>query len=230
MDRAIQTGKTRAASWRTSSSASGTSRRSSAVRTPPPDLHGMPTDQINRLRNQATQLGAAELALRTSPTRRSTEMTGATSPAAAPGVCRAPAPPPSADDTTRGITSRVDRLERRLSIPRGAGSGRAARRCPLHRERWSRATRPQLNHPASRPTRGPDASSSPDLPRPPPRALGPRRPAVRQDGSGTGPLRHDHTGHRRALGSPGRGGRIRRAASTPPPANRSRGRPRSPGS
>ncbi|MDO4918126.1 DNA polymerase III subunit gamma and tau [Kocuria sp.] len=85
-------------------------------------LHGMPTDQINRLRNQATQLGAAELSRSADITNEAlNEMTGATSPQLHLELLCARILLPSADDTTRGITSRVDRLERRLSIPRGAG-------------------------------------------------------------------------------------------------------------
>ena len=85
-------------------------------------LHGMPTDQINRLRNQATQLGAAELSRAADITNTAlNEMTGATSPQLHLELLCARILLPSADHTTRGITARVDRLERRLSIPRGAG-------------------------------------------------------------------------------------------------------------
>ena len=85
-------------------------------------LHGMPTDQINRLRNQATLLGAAELSRAADITNTAlNEMTGATSPQLHLELLCARILLPSADHTTRGITARVDRLERRLSIPRGAG-------------------------------------------------------------------------------------------------------------
>ncbi|CAL8899871.1 DNA polymerase III subunit gamma and tau [Kocuria varians] len=85
-------------------------------------LHGMPTDQINRLRNQSTQLGAAELSRSADIINEAlNEMTGATSPQLHLELLCARILLPSADHTTRGITSRVDRLERRLSIPRGAG-------------------------------------------------------------------------------------------------------------
>ena len=85
-------------------------------------LHGMPSDQINRLRNQATQLGAAELSRAADITNTAlNEMTGATSPQLHLELLCARILLPSADHTTRGITARVDRLERRLSIPRGAG-------------------------------------------------------------------------------------------------------------
>ncbi|RLZ02524.1 DNA polymerase III subunit gamma and tau, partial [Kocuria tytonicola] len=90
-------------------------------------LHGMPTDQINRLRNQATQLGAAELSRSADITNEAlNEMTGATSPQLHLELLCARILLPSADHTTRGITSRVDRLERRLSIPRGAGIRQSA--------------------------------------------------------------------------------------------------------
>ena len=85
-------------------------------------LHGMPTDQVNRLRNQASQLGAAELSRAADITNTAlNEMTGATSPQLHLELLCARILLPSADDTSRGVTARVDRLERRLSIPRGAG-------------------------------------------------------------------------------------------------------------
>ncbi|PAU90136.1 DNA polymerase III subunit gamma/tau, partial [Kocuria sp. WN036] len=86
-------------------------------------LHGMPQDQIARLRNQASQLGAAELSRAADITNTAlTEMTGATSPQLHLELLCARILLPSSEDTTRGVTARVDRLERRLSIGRGAAA------------------------------------------------------------------------------------------------------------
>src|SRR5699024_11154507 len=51
-----------------------------------------------------------------------TEMTGATSPQLHLELLCARILLPSSEDTTRGVTARVDRLERRLSIGRGAAA------------------------------------------------------------------------------------------------------------
>jgi DNA polymerase-3 subunit gamma/tau len=83
-------------------------------------LHGMPQDQVSRLRNQASQLGAAELSRAADITNTAlTEMTGATSPQLHLELLCARVLLPSSEDTTRGVTARVDRIERRLSIARG---------------------------------------------------------------------------------------------------------------
>ncbi|ALU38499.1 hypothetical protein AS188_00630 [Kocuria flava] len=84
-------------------------------------LHGMPQDQVARLRNQASQLGAAELSRAADITNTAlTEMTGATSPQLHLELLCARILLPSSEDTTRGVTARVDRIERRLGIGRGA--------------------------------------------------------------------------------------------------------------
>lgn len=107
-------------------------------------LHGMPTDQINRLRNQATQLGAAELSRAADITNTAlNEMTGATSPQLHLELLCARILLPSADHTTRGITARVDRLERRLSIPRGAGIRPGASETEQHSSPDDAAAAPQ---------------------------------------------------------------------------------------
>lgn len=107
-------------------------------------LHGMPTDQINRLRNQATQLGAAELSRAADITNTAlNEMTGATSPQLHLELLCARILLPSADHTTRGITARVDRLERRLSIPRGAGIRQGASETEQHSPADDAAPAPQ---------------------------------------------------------------------------------------
>ena len=79
-------------------------------------LRGMPADQIARLRNQAHNLGAAELSRAADVTNTAlTEMTGATSPRLHLELLCARILLPSSEQTERGIAARIDRVERRLS-------------------------------------------------------------------------------------------------------------------
>lgn len=79
-------------------------------------LRGMPADQIARMRNQATNLGAAELSRAADVTNTAlTEMTGATSPRLHLELLCARILLPSAEQTERGIAARIDRVERRLN-------------------------------------------------------------------------------------------------------------------
>ncbi|KAA9394375.1 DNA polymerase III subunit gamma and tau [Kocuria coralli] len=88
-------------------------------------LHGMPEDQIARLRNQAQLMGAAELSRAADITNEAlTEMTGATSPQLHLELLCARLLLPSAENSTRGAGARIDRLERRLNMGRtGAPTG-----------------------------------------------------------------------------------------------------------
>lgn len=68
----------------------------------------MPQDQIARLRNQASQLGAAELSRAADITNTAlTEMTGATSSQLHLELLCARILLPSSEDTTRGVIARV---------------------------------------------------------------------------------------------------------------------------
>ncbi len=79
-------------------------------------LRGMPADQIARMRNQATNLGAAELSRAADVTNTAlTEMTGATSPRLHLELLCARILLPSSEQTERGIAARIDRVERRLN-------------------------------------------------------------------------------------------------------------------
>ncbi len=154
-------------------------------------LHGMPTDQINRLRNQATQLGAAELSRSADITNEAlNEMTGATSPQLHLELLCARILLPSADDTTRGITSRVDRLERRLSIPRGAGIRQGGQEVPAASGTVEQSDAPAAHAPGAPEIApvAPDASSDPDSSAAPAREPLDPTPSgpVRQDGSEPG--------------------------------------------
>ncbi|WP_129358686.1 DNA polymerase III subunit gamma and tau [Rothia uropygioeca] len=80
-------------------------------------LHGMSEDQIDRMRGQATQLGASELSRAADIANTAlTEMTGATSPQLHLELLCARILLPTADDTSRGVNARVDRLERRINF------------------------------------------------------------------------------------------------------------------
>lgn len=82
-------------------------------------LHGMPEDQVSRLRNQAQLMGAAELSRAADITNEAlTEMTGATSPQLHLELLCARLLLPSAENTQRGASARIDRLERRLNMGR----------------------------------------------------------------------------------------------------------------
>ncbi|MFI9479896.1 DNA polymerase III subunit gamma and tau [Rothia kristinae] len=80
-------------------------------------LHGLSEDQVDRMRGQAQQLGAAELSRAADITNAAlTEMTGATTPQLHLELLCARILLPTADDSTRGVGARVDRLERRINL------------------------------------------------------------------------------------------------------------------
>ncbi|WDF33675.1 DNA polymerase III subunit gamma and tau [Arthrobacter agilis] len=84
-------------------------------------LRGVPDDQLNRMRTQATQLGAGELSRAADVTNTAlTEMTGATSPRLHLELLCARLLLPAADASERGTLARVDRIERRLEYAGGA--------------------------------------------------------------------------------------------------------------
>ncbi len=83
-------------------------------------LRGVPDDQLNRMRTQATQLGAGELSRAADVTNTAlTEMTGATSPRLHLELLCARLLLPAADASVRGTLARVDRIERRLEYAAG---------------------------------------------------------------------------------------------------------------
>ncbi|WP_458780938.1 DNA polymerase III subunit gamma and tau [Arthrobacter sp. D3-16] len=79
-------------------------------------LRGMPADQIARLKNQAHNLGAAELSRAADVTNTAlTEMTGATSPRLHLELLCARILLPSSEQNERGMAARIERVERRLN-------------------------------------------------------------------------------------------------------------------
>ncbi|WP_350000811.1 DNA polymerase III subunit gamma and tau [Pseudarthrobacter sp. WHRI 8279] len=101
-------------------------------------LRGMPADQISRLKNQAHNLGAAELSRAADVTNTAlTEMTGATSPRLHLELLCARILLPSSEQNERGMAARIDRVERRLNYagndvgaPAATGAPRTAADSP----------------------------------------------------------------------------------------------------
>ncbi|HET9654383.1 MAG TPA: DNA polymerase III subunit gamma and tau, partial [Kineosporiaceae bacterium] len=85
-------------------------------------LRALPSDQLDRMRGQAARFGRAELSRAADVVNVAlTEMTGATSPRLQLELLCARLLLPAADDATRGLPARLDRLERRLGMA-GAGA------------------------------------------------------------------------------------------------------------
>ncbi|WP_291045147.1 DNA polymerase III subunit gamma and tau, partial [Herbiconiux sp.] len=83
-------------------------------------LRGVPADEIEVMRRQATLFGHAELSRVADIVNASlTEMTGATSPRLHLELMVARALVPASDDTQRGALARVERLERRIGVDDG---------------------------------------------------------------------------------------------------------------
>nr|WP_255480637.1 DNA polymerase III subunit gamma and tau [Quadrisphaera sp. RL12-1S] len=81
---------------------------------------GVPSDQLERMALQAAGFGAAQLSRAADlANTASTEMTGATSPRLHLELLCARMLLPAADDGERGLAARLDRVERRLSVPGG---------------------------------------------------------------------------------------------------------------
>ncbi|WP_250446065.1 DNA polymerase III subunit gamma and tau, partial [Actinotalea sp. C106] len=79
-------------------------------------LRDLPADQLERMRAQATVLGAAELSRSADLVNEAlTEMTGATSPRLHLELLVARLLLPAADDGARGLGARIDRVERELT-------------------------------------------------------------------------------------------------------------------
>jgi DNA polymerase-3 subunit gamma/tau len=81
-------------------------------------LRGLPEDQLTRMTGQATRFGAGEVSrLADIANAALTEMTGATSPRLHLELLCARMLLPGAEAGQRGLTARVDRLERRVGMP-----------------------------------------------------------------------------------------------------------------
>ncbi len=84
-------------------------------------LRGIPQDQLDRMVQQSTGFGAAELSRAADVVNAAlSEMTGATSPRLHLELMVARLLVPASDDTERGALARVERLERRIGVDDGA--------------------------------------------------------------------------------------------------------------
>ena len=91
-------------------------------------LRGIPQDQLDRMVQQATGFGAAELSRAADVVNAAlSEMTGATSPRLHLELMVARLLVPASDDTERGALARVERLERRIGVDDGAPAPSAGR-------------------------------------------------------------------------------------------------------
>jgi DNA polymerase-3 subunit gamma/tau len=89
-------------------------------------LRHVPADQLERMRQQARNLGASELSRSADLTNAAlTEMTGATSPRLHLELLMARLLLPAAEDSRSGLGARLDRLER--GLPAGADVARESR-------------------------------------------------------------------------------------------------------
>jgi len=86
-------------------------------------LRGVPQDQLDRMIQQATTFGTAELSRAADVVNAAlSEMTGATSPRLHLELMVARMLVPSSDDTERGALARVERLERRIGVEQDAAA------------------------------------------------------------------------------------------------------------
>src|SRR4051794_3722703 len=94
-------------------------------------FRGLPDDQLERMRGQATRFGAAELSRAADVTNAAlTEMTGATSPRLQLELLCARLLLPAAAEGERGFGARLDRLEKRINASGGLTSTAPASSAP----------------------------------------------------------------------------------------------------
>ena len=94
-------------------------------------LRGVPQDQLDRMTQQASTFGTAELSRAADVVNSAlSEMTGATSPRLHLELMVARMLVPSSDDTERGALARVERLERRIGVEQDAAAPAAPRAAP----------------------------------------------------------------------------------------------------
>ena len=121
-------------------------------------FRGLPDDQLERMRSQATRFGAAELSRAADVTNAAlTEMTGATSPRLQLELLCARLLLPSTEEGERGLAARLDRLEKRVNVAGGAPVAVSS----VAPARPSTASRPEVApaEPAAAPAAG--AATSP---------------------------------------------------------------------
>ncbi|RJK97645.1 DNA polymerase III subunit gamma and tau [Vallicoccus soli] len=130
-------------------------------------LDDVPEDQLERLRGQASRLGAAELSRAGDLVATAlTEMRGATTPRLHLELLVARILLPGAEDDARSLAARLDRVERRLAVAGAPSAGPAA------------GVRPVLRPAAPAPAGEVDGHAAP--------ASAPARPGPAEQGGGDG--------------------------------------------
>jgi DNA polymerase III subunit gamma/tau len=135
-------------------------------------LRGVPQDQLDRMIQQASTFGTAELSRAADVVNAAlSEMTGATSPRLHLELMVARMLVPSSDDTERGALARVERLERRIGVeqdaaapaarPDPAPAGRVAPQARIETSPAKPVVEPVENSPAGAPEAAvPEVSTS----------------------------------------------------------------------
>ncbi|MCC2335999.1 DNA polymerase III subunit gamma and tau, partial [Cellulomonas wangsupingiae] len=160
-------------------------------------LRDVPSDQLDRMRRQATHLGMSELSRSADLANAAlTEMVGATSPRLHLELLMARLLLPSVDDSRTGLGARIDRLERGLGAAGAPTAGPTATATPAAPAGAAREERAAAPRPAAAPSApvpdapaasepstsgGPSGSSTSDRPNTPGE---PGRPST-PPGSGT---------------------------------------------
>jgi len=123
-------------------------------------LRGVPQDQLDRMIQQATTFGTAELSRAADVVNAAlSEMTGATSPRLHLELMVARMLVPSSDDTERGALARVERLERRIGVEQDAAAP-VARVAPAKVARVARVETPPAQTPEAAIPEAPVSTSS----------------------------------------------------------------------
>jgi DNA polymerase-3 subunit gamma/tau len=112
-------------------------------------FRGLPDDQLERMRSQATRFGAAELSRAADVTNAAlTEMTGATSPRLQLELLCARLLLPAAEEGERGFGARLDRLEKRINASGGLAAPSSAPVAPAAPVTAVSVPRPASTRPA----------------------------------------------------------------------------------
>ncbi|MCQ6272719.1 DNA polymerase III subunit gamma and tau [Pseudarthrobacter sp. R1] len=150
-------------------------------------LRGMPADQIARLKNQAHNLGAAELSRAADVTNTAlTEMTGATSPRLHLELLCARILLPSSEQNERGMAARIDRVERRLNYA-GNDVGAPATAAPVPAPAHHPAPAGKTSASPAAPEPAMSGPSRPVPPAPPSAAVQPASQEPAEAAAGPGP-------------------------------------------
>ena len=152
-------------------------------------LRGIPQDQLDRMIQQSSKFGPAELSRAADVVNSAlSEMTGATSPRLHLELMVARILVPASDDTQRGALARVERLERRVGVEGGGATSSSTVAPPAAEARTEPQKRVEPQAPAepqapveSSSAPEPTSVSEPAASAPEPAAAGPAKPVVAGD-------------------------------------------------